>query len=236
MGDLRGELERATERIVDYRERLPEARVGPVASRADVRQALGALPDGPASVGDVIDELVAVATPGSMASAGPRYFGFVIGGSLDAAPVADVITAGWDQCAFNEALSPAALAFEDVAGELAQGAPRACRRPRRSGSSTGAQAREHGRPGRRALARPRRGAAGTSGATVSTAPRGCGSSSAPSATRRSIAQCGCSVSARRAIEEVPPPPNGAMDPWRLHHVLDARPARPDHRLRCRPAT
>ena len=39
-----------------------------------------------------------------------------IGGSLDAALVADMLTSGWDQNAFNAALSPAALAFEDVAG------------------------------------------------------------------------------------------------------------------------
>ena len=64
----------------------------------------------------VAAELIERARPGLMASAGPRYFGFVIGGSLDAALAADLLTSGWDQCAFNEAISPAALAFEDVAG------------------------------------------------------------------------------------------------------------------------
>ena len=117
MDDLRASLHRVADLIADYRESLPEQRVVPSARRGEVRQALdAALPDGPASLQTVIDDLVSTAGPGLMASAGPRYFGFVIGGSPGAPLAADLLTSGWDQCAFNEALSPAALAFEDVAG------------------------------------------------------------------------------------------------------------------------
>jgi glutamate/tyrosine decarboxylase-like PLP-dependent enzyme len=116
MENLRAGLTRAVDTIVEYREGLPESHVAPVASRASVRQALGDLPDDPTRLDQVIDELISAASPGLMASAGPRYYGFVVGGSLDAALVADVIASGWDQNAYNVALSPAAIAFEDVAG------------------------------------------------------------------------------------------------------------------------
>ena len=117
MDDLRQALHRVADLIADYREGLPEQHVAPSLGRAAVRDALAReLPPAPAPLHTVLDELVAGATPGLMASAGPRYFGFVIGGSPDAALAADLLTVGWDQCAYNEALSPAALAFEDVAG------------------------------------------------------------------------------------------------------------------------
>ncbi len=116
MEDLRAALDGAVDTIMAYRTGLAEARVAPHASRESVRRSLGELPDEPTALDQVIDELVSAATPGLMASAGPRYYGFVTGGSLDAALVADVIASGWDQCAYNEALSPAAIAFEDVAG------------------------------------------------------------------------------------------------------------------------
>jgi glutamate/tyrosine decarboxylase-like PLP-dependent enzyme len=93
----------------------------PVAASQDaseIRAVLGGpLPERGESPEAVIDSLVAGADPGIVASAGPRHFGFVIGGSLPAALGADWLVSAWDQCAGFHVLSPAAAAIEEIAAE-----------------------------------------------------------------------------------------------------------------------
>ena len=154
MEELQRGLERAASLVTDYRSGLPSARVGPNASREDVRRSLvSVLPDDPTPLDELLDELVSAAEPGLMASAGPRYFGFVVGGSLDAALAAEIVAAGWDQVAFNEAASPAALALRGRGRGVAQGAARPAR-GRVGRVRDGRTGGQHRRARRRALAGP----------------------------------------------------------------------------------
>src|SRR6185312_8896565 len=93
-----------------------EARpVGAPASFAEVRQGFARpLPEIGIDATEAVAALAQAAEPGLVASAGPRYFGFVIGGTLPAALGADWLTAAWDQNSALAAASPAAAAVEDV--------------------------------------------------------------------------------------------------------------------------
>lgn len=97
---------------------LDDRPVAAAADAAQVRAALGGpLPERGETPDEVIDALVAGATPGLVASAGPRHFGFVVGGALPAALAADWLVSAWDQCAAFHALSPAGAAIEEIAAE-----------------------------------------------------------------------------------------------------------------------
>jgi len=65
----------------------------------------------------VIDELVRDATGGILGSAGARFFGWVIGGSLPAALAADWLVSTWDQNAAIHACGPAVAVMEEIAGK-----------------------------------------------------------------------------------------------------------------------
>jgi glutamate/tyrosine decarboxylase-like PLP-dependent enzyme len=102
----------ATRFLRELAERPVAARVGAEELRARLG---GPLPEHPVDPAEVVDQLAKLADDGLVASAGPRYFGFVVGGSLPAALAADWLAAAWDQNAGLYVLAPAAATVEDVA-------------------------------------------------------------------------------------------------------------------------
>ena len=121
MTDLRALLARTADHVAAYREAAAEAAVFPEVDLDAVRAAIGGrLPDGPAPAGEVVDQLVTAVEPAMVATTGPRYFGFVVGGALDAATAAEVLAVGWDQPAYNHLSSPVSAVVEEVAGGLAR--------------------------------------------------------------------------------------------------------------------
>lgn len=63
---------------------------------------------------DVIDRLAEAGRTGTVASQGPRYFGFVTGGSIPAAIAADWLVSAWDQNAQMFVMSPIAAVVEEI--------------------------------------------------------------------------------------------------------------------------
>jgi glutamate/tyrosine decarboxylase-like PLP-dependent enzyme len=108
-------LQHAAERAIAYLDSLDERRVGP--SPQDLQRLAEfaePLPEQPADPTAVLHRLDALGSPAAMASAGPRFFGFVIGGALPVTVAANWLATAWDQNAVLFASAPAAAVLEEV--------------------------------------------------------------------------------------------------------------------------
>lgn len=109
-------LKDAATRAARYLASLADRRVAPdaeaVAALARLRTPLpgtGTAPDA------VLAELDEAASPATMAMAGPRFFGFVIGGAQPVTLAANALATAWDQNTAFHQVTPGTATLEDVA-------------------------------------------------------------------------------------------------------------------------
>ncbi len=111
-------LQDAAQRARDF---LNGVQTRPVGARADAVEAAtalgGALPETGCDMHDVLARLDGLGSPAATGNAGPRYFGFVTGGTHPAALAANWLAAAWDQNGFSRMSSPIAAIIEDIAIE-----------------------------------------------------------------------------------------------------------------------
>ncbi len=109
-------LSDAATRSARYLQEIQSRAVAPsVAAVAALRAFDEPLPVGPTDPADTLRLLDEVGSPATMGMAGPRFFGFVIGGSLPVTLAANWLAGAWDQNAAMYRATPGVAHLEQVA-------------------------------------------------------------------------------------------------------------------------
>ena len=114
--DISDLLEDAARRGIRYRQTSADRAVAPTeAAVADVRRFVEPLPNSGTDEKDTLALLDEVGSPAAVAMTGPRFFGFVIGGSYPVTVATNWLAAAWDQNVGMHEVTPAAATLEQVA-------------------------------------------------------------------------------------------------------------------------
>jgi glutamate/tyrosine decarboxylase-like PLP-dependent enzyme len=108
-------LNDAAARAARYLDDLRDRRVSPSPSSLQQLSRLDhPLPEQPTTPEAVLEILDRIGSPATIANAGGRFFGFVLGGSLPAALAANWLAGAWDQCPGLFAASPIGTVLEEI--------------------------------------------------------------------------------------------------------------------------
>lgn len=109
-------LQATAARAIQYLGSLDDRRVAPTPEAiARLRHFDEQLPAGSRDPREILEMLDEIGSPATMGMAGPRFFGFVIGGSLPAALAANWLATTWDQNTALHEVTPATATLEAVA-------------------------------------------------------------------------------------------------------------------------
>jgi glutamate/tyrosine decarboxylase-like PLP-dependent enzyme len=113
---VRDLLTTTAERAIRYLEGLGSRSVAPdKAAVARLSTFRTPFPSGPSTPEMVMQQLDELGSPATMAMAGPRFFGFVIGGALPATIAASWLATAWDQNTGLYAITPTTATLEHIA-------------------------------------------------------------------------------------------------------------------------